>query len=74
MLTNLENAAVLQLAGTTTGMKTNTKLDIEDILLWPDGTWCYRYELKEMTHKSDDYGVLYFDSEEYNEFLEKYDF
>lgn len=51
-----------------------TKTDLEDILLWPDGVWCYRYESKDMTHKSDDYGVLYFDSEEYNKFLEKYDF
>lgn len=50
------------------------KTDLEDILLWSDDTWCCRYELEEMTHKSDDYEVLYFDSEEYNEFLEKYDF
>lgn len=27
----------------------------EDILEWPDGTWCFRYELHEMAHKSDDY-------------------
>lgn len=32
----------------------------EDICLWPDGTWCYRHELWEMTHMSDDYEVVLF--------------
>lgn len=28
------------------------------IFYWPDGTWCYRHELEQMTHMSDDYGEL----------------
>jgi len=31
---------------------------MQDILLWPDNTWCYRYELEEMSHMSDDYIVV----------------
>lgn len=30
----------------------------EDIMLWPDGTWCYRDEVAEFTHMSDDYEVV----------------
>ena len=30
----------------------------DDVILWPDYDWCYRYELPEMQHKSDDYRVL----------------
>lgn len=26
-----------------------------DVIIWPCGTWCYREELHEFTHKSDDY-------------------
>lgn len=37
----------------------------EDILRWPDGSWCYRHELPEMGHKSDDYEVITEDSPEY---------
>ena len=33
-----------------------------DIIVWPDGTWCFRYELHEYTHMSDDYLVLPIDS------------
>lgn len=25
---------------------------------WPDGTWCYRWELEQMTHMSDDFATL----------------
>jgi len=34
----------------------------EDIFLWPDGTWCYREEKSQLTHLSDDYEVLPFES------------
>lgn len=37
----------------------------EDILRWPDGFWCYRYELPEMDHKSDDFEVITEESPEY---------
>lgn len=25
------------------------------VLYWPNGTWCYRWELEQMSHMSDDY-------------------
>ena len=31
---------------------------IEDVMVWPDGSWCCRYELPEMGFKGDDYVVL----------------
>lgn len=39
--------------------------DIEDVFLWPDGSWCYREEVEEYSHKSDDYKVLYFGTDEW---------
>ena len=44
-------------------------MNIEDLLMWSDGTWCYRYELSEMNHMSDDYRVIAFDSDEYKELM-----
>lgn len=43
-------------------------LHSDDILRWPDGSWCYRYELPEMAHKSDDYEVLSAGSAAWNRF------
>ena len=40
--------------------------DIEDVILWPDGVWCYRHEMTDYTYKSDDYVVL-----EYGSFLKE---
>lgn len=31
---------------------------VEDIIVWPCATWCYRSELPEMTHMSDDFEVI----------------
>lgn len=42
-------------------------MDQEDIIEWPDGFWCYRYELHEMDHKSDDYQVHEYGSWEHTE-------
>ena len=39
--------------------------DFEDIILWPCGTTCYRYELGEYAHKSDDYAILRVGAPEY---------
>ena len=50
----------------------NNQYDLEDIFIWPDSTWCYRYEQGEMRHMSDDYEILQFDSPEYNMLLEKF--
>lgn len=41
------------------------KMSDEDILVWADGTWCYRETLHEMSHMSDDYVTLPADSAEW---------
>ena len=43
---------------------------LEDIMLWSCSTWCYREELSQMNHMSDDYQVLWFDTDAYNTFLQ----
>ena len=51
-----------------------TNLNAEDIMVWPDDmldpTWCYRDELEEMNHMSDDYITLYVDSESWIKHVE----
>jgi hypothetical protein len=49
----------------------NKTVNMEDIMLWSDGTWCYRYELYEMQHMSDDYEILEYGSIEYDNFFER---
>lgn len=41
----------------------------EDIFSWCDGTRCYRSDFEEMSYMSDDFLVLYIDTDEYNEFM-----
>lgn len=41
----------------------------EDLIVWPNGAWCFRNELEEMTHLSDDYKVLESNTPEWVEFL-----
>ena len=41
----------------------------EDVFLWPDGTWCYREELDQYRHKSDDYTVYLEGSHAWNQFM-----
>lgn len=36
-----------------------TQRNSDDVFLWPDDSWCYRYELSEYSFKSDDYEVVY---------------
>lgn len=50
------------------------KTDPDDIIQWPCGTFCFRSELSQYGHKSDDYSVLYFDTCEWNEFMDKQDY
>lgn len=50
------------------------KADPDDIIQWPCGTYCSRSELSQYGHKSDDYSVLYFDTCEWNEFMDKQDY
>ena len=46
-------------------------MDTNDIILWPDDFWCYRYELESYIHfKSDDFKILYFNTPEYLIFIE----
>lgn len=39
--------------------------DNEDIIRWPDGTWCHRSELHEYGWMSDDYETVTFGSPEW---------
>ena len=45
--------------------------EIEDVILWPDGTWCYRHELVEYGWLSDDYIVLEYGTTSWNNFLKE---
>lgn len=40
----------------------------DDFIVWPDGTWCFRFELAEHTHKSDDFVVHKYDSPDWHAF------
>jgi len=42
----------------------------DDLFVWPCGTWCYRNEAVWMTHISDDYKVLEYLTEEWQDFLD----
>ena len=42
---------------------------LDDVFVWPDGTWCYRYEKDEFHHMSDDYMVVFFGTKGYDEFF-----
>lgn len=42
----------------------------EDIIVWPDGTWCYREDLEQYSWMSDDYIVLPVDTPEHTAHLE----
>ena len=41
----------------------------EDVLEWPDGTWCTRDELPDMSHMSDDYIVHPYSSPSWFNFM-----
>lgn len=43
----------------------------DDILLWPDGEWCFRGYLHQYGHKSDDYEVIQAESFRWNALLEE---
>lgn len=44
-------------------------MDADDLILWPDGTWCFRHELPQYGHMSDDYRTIPVDTDEYEEFF-----
>lgn len=43
----------------------------DDLLIWADGTYCYRHELDEYGWMSDDFTVVEFGSTEYLQFTEE---
>lgn len=45
--------------------------DPEDIVVWPDDTWCYRHDLPTMNHMSDDYEVISISTTEAQDFLKR---
>lgn len=42
----------------------------EDIFVWCDGTWCFRYEYEEMSHMSDDFKILLDETPEHTQFMD----
>lgn len=50
-------------------MAKDTMTSPDDVMLWPDGTWCYRSNLWEMTHMSDDYVTIKDGTDEWQDFL-----
>ena len=50
---------------------TPTTTSLEDVILWPCGTWCYREELEGyLTFKSDDFEVILFGTARWSEIVE----
>ena len=45
-------------------------MDHEDLIIWPDDTQCFAYELHEYTHKSDDYERVSVDDPRYAELVD----
>ena len=45
----------------------------DDLIEWPDGTWCWRCDLETMRHMSDDYVIHLFESPEWRALAEKED-
>lgn len=41
----------------------------DDILVWPDGTWCFRQFLHEYAYMSDDFRVIPDGTHEWDEFI-----
>ncbi len=37
-------------------------MNSEDLIVWPDASWCYAYESDEYTYMSDDYERVAFGS------------
>lgn len=46
-------------------------ISMQDIFLWPCGTWCYREDILEYRCMSDDFKVIKEGTEEYKEFLKE---
>ena len=44
--------------------------DNEDLVIWPDNTWCFAEELDDYSWKSDDYIVISVEHEKYAYFID----
>jgi len=44
--------------------------DNEDMVIWPDNTWCFAEELDDYSWKSDDYIVISVEHEKYSYFID----
>lgn len=44
------------------------RLSVDDFVVWPCGTWCYRSELPQMIHKSDDFEIIPAFSDDWHKF------
>lgn len=60
----LARASLVRIGNSAAGLAAYLEniVAIDDICVWADGTWCYGSELSGMTHMSDDYEVVAFDS------------
>ena len=47
----------------------NKLYSAEDLVVWPDDSWCYLEDLEEYPWKSDDYTVVSVDDPKYNYYL-----
>jgi len=45
-------------------------VDLEDLILFETGDWCYRYQLHEIDDLPKISNIIYFDTPEYDEFFE----
>lgn len=48
-------------------------LSPDDLIVWPDDHWCYRSELPQHRHKSDDYEEIQFGTHRWLCFFESLD-
>lgn len=49
-------------------------LSPDDIVVWPDDSWCFRSELEEYTWKSDDYRWILISDSKYDSFMKAREF
>ena len=50
----------------------SVKEDHEDVILWPDGYWCFRFELEEHPHRSGNYKVYFRNNPDHEQKYKKY--
>jgi len=45
--------------------------DFDDITLWPDSFWCYRYEMHKFPNRGNDFKFIHFGTPEYYQFMKE---